>query len=167
MIPGLLQTEDYARALIGGGPLELDRDEVDRLVEVRMTRQQVLARDDRPQLWAILDEAVIRRAVGGGAVTAAQLEHLIEAGEQGRTTIQVVPYSVGAHPGQLGPFIILGFAEPAEPEVVYMETVGGNLYVDKPEEVRLYITAFDHLRAVALSPGDTRAMLRAAAGDLR
>jgi hypothetical protein len=78
----------------------------------------------------------------------------------------VVPYSAGAHPGQLGPFVILGFPEPSEPEVVTMETVGGNLYVDKPEEVRLYTTAFDHLRAVALSPGDTRAMLRAAADAL-
>ena len=69
----------------------------------------------------------------------------------------------GAHSGQLGPFVILGFPEPSEPEVVTVETVGGNLYVDKPEEVRLYTTAFDHLRAVALSPGDSRAMLRAAA----
>jgi transcriptional regulator with XRE-family HTH domain len=166
MIPGLLQTADYARELIGGGPLELHPDEVERLVEVRMTRQRVLARDDRPQLWAILDEAAIRRVVGGAAVMAAQLDHLVEAGEQGKTTIQVVPYAVGAHPGQLGPFIILGFREPAEPEVVYMETIGGNLYVDKPEEARLYTTAFDHLRAVARSPADTRAMLHAAAREL-
>ena len=92
-----------------------------------------------------------------------QLEYLAQAGEQGRTTIQIVPFGTGAHSGQLGPFVILGFPEPSEPEVVTVETVGGNLYVDKPEEVRLYTTAFDHLRAVALSPGDSRAMLRAAA----
>jgi transcriptional regulator with XRE-family HTH domain len=167
MVPGLLQTEDYARALISGGPMELDATEVDRRVEVRVTRQQALDRDERPQLWVIVDEAAIRRTVGGPAVMRGQLEALVTAADQARTTIQVVPYSAGAHPGQLGPFVILGFPEPSEPEVVTMETVGGNLYVDKPEEVRLYTTAFDHLRAVALSPGDTRAMLRAAADALK
>ena len=167
MVPGLLQTEDYARALISGGPMELDATEVDRRVEVRTTRQQALDRDERPQLWVIVDEAAIRRTVGGPAVMRGQLEALVTMSGQARTTIQVVPYSAGAHPGQLGPFVILGFTEPSEPEVVTMETVGGNLYVDKPEEVRLYTTAFDHLRAVALSPGDTRAMLRAAADALK
>lgn len=163
LIPGLLQTKDYARALIGGGPMELDAGDVDRRVEVRMTRQQILAQAGRPQLWAILDEAAIHRTVGGPAVMRRQLESLAQAGEQGRTTIQIVPFGAGAHSGQLGPFVILGFPEPSEPEVVTVETVGGNLYVDKPEEVRLYTTAFDHLRAVALSPGGSRAMLRAAA----
>jgi transcriptional regulator with XRE-family HTH domain len=167
MVPGLLQTEDYARALIGGGPMELDATEVERRVEVRMTRQQALDRDERPQLWVIVDEAAIRRTVGGPAVMRGQLEALVTMSGHARTTIQVVPYSAGAHPGQLGPFVILGFPEPSEPEVVTMETVSGNLYVDKPEEVRLYTTAFDHLRAVALSPGDTRAMLRAAADALQ
>jgi transcriptional regulator with XRE-family HTH domain len=167
MVPGLLQTEDYARALISGGPMELDATEIERRVEVRLTRQQALDRAERPQLWVIVDEAAIRRTVGGPAVMRGQLEALAEMSGHARTTIQVVPYSAGAHPGQLGPFVILGFLEPAEPEVVTMETVGGNLYVDKPEEVRLYTTAFDHLRAVALSPGDTRAMLRAAADTLQ
>jgi transcriptional regulator with XRE-family HTH domain len=166
MIPGLLQTGDYARALMRGDSPELGQEEVERRVEVRMTRQQVLTRDDRPQLWAILDEAAIRRLVGGPSVMRAQLEHLASASEQARTTIQVVSYGAGSHPGQAGPFVILGFPEPTEPDVVYMETVGGNLYVDKPDEVRLYTTAFDHLRALALSPGDTRAMLHAAARDL-
>jgi len=166
MIPGLLQTADYARALMHGDSPELGHEEVERRVEVRTTRQQVLVHDNRPQLWAILDEAAIRRVVGGPAVMRAQLEHLIAAGEQGRTTIQVVPYGAGAHPGQAGPFIVLGFAEPSEPDVVYMETVGGNLYLDKAGEVHLYTMAFDHLRALALSPADTRAMLRAAANDM-
>jgi transcriptional regulator with XRE-family HTH domain len=167
MVPGLLQTGDYARALISGGPMELDAHEVERRVEVRMTRQQALDRDERPQLWVIMDEAAIRRTVGGPAVMRGQLEALAQIAGQAKTTIQVVPYSAGAHPGQLGPFVILGYPEPSEPEVAIMETVGGNLYVDKPEEVRLYTTAFDHLRAVALSPDDTRAMLRAAADDLK
>jgi transcriptional regulator with XRE-family HTH domain len=167
VLPGLLQTEDYARAVIRGGPQELGRDEIEGRVEVRMKRQDVLARDERPQLWAILDESVIRRVVGSPAVMRAQLQRLITDGEQGRTTIQVVPYRADPHPGLAGPFIILGFEEPAEPDIVYLETVGGNLYVDKPEEARLFATAFDHLRAVALSPGDTRAMLRAAAEALK
>lgn len=166
MIPGLLQTEDYARALMRGDSPELREEEVERRVEVRMARQLLLARVDRPQFWVILDESVIRRLVGGPVVMRAQLEHLISAGQEGRTTIQVVPYEAGAHPGQVGPFIILGFAESTESDVVYLETVGGNLYVDKPEETRLFATAFDHLRAVALSPGETLAMLRAAADTL-
>lgn len=167
MVPGLLQTEEYARALIRGASHELGVDEIERRVEVRMTRQRVLGTDTRPQLWAILDESVIRRVVGGPAVTRAQLEHLIGAGEQGRTTIQIMPYGAGPHPGLAGSFVILGFVERSEPDVVYLETVGGNLYVDKPEEAQVYATAFDHLRAAALSPVDTRVMLRAAADDLR
>jgi transcriptional regulator with XRE-family HTH domain len=165
MIPGLLQTEDYARALIRG-LMFCDGDEVERRVEVRMTRQELLARPDRPQLWAILDEAAVRRAVGGQAIMRAQLLHLIHSSEHGQTTIQVLPYSAGPHPGQGGPFTVLGFAQLAEPKVVCMETVGGNLYVDKPEEVSLYTTAFDQLRAVALSPAQTRDMLHSLAGEL-
>ena len=167
MIPGLLQTEDYARAVISGGPLDYGAEEVARRVEVRITRQRVLTREDRPQLWAIMDESVVHRIIGAPGVMRAQIEHLILAADQGGTTIQVVPYGAGPHPGLAGPFIILGFAEPSESDVVYLETVGGNLYVDKSEEARLFSNAFDHLRAVALSPGDTRAMLRAAANALR
>jgi transcriptional regulator with XRE-family HTH domain len=165
MIPGLLQTEDYARALIRG-LLFCDGAEVERRVEVRMTRQELLARPDRPQLWAILDEAAVRRVVGGRAIMRAQLLHLARSWEDGQATIQVIPYGAGPHPGLGGPFVVLGFAEPAEPQVVCMETVGGNLYVDKPEEVSLYTTAFDRLRAVALSPAQTRDMLHSLAGEL-
>lgn len=167
VVPGILQIEEYARALVRGGPLELDADEVQRRVEVRMTRQKILAKKDRPQLWVILDEAVIHRPVGGSEVMRAQLDHLIAASEQARTTIQIVPYSVGSHPGTTGSFVILGFPEPGEIDVVYMETVGGNMAVDKAEEVEHYTNAFDHLRAVALSPHDTRAMLIAASKALQ
>jgi transcriptional regulator with XRE-family HTH domain len=165
MIPGLLQTDDYARELIRG-LMAFDAAEIERRVELRMARQQILASADAPHLWAILDEAAIRRVVGGQLIMKAQLLHLANSAEHGRTTIQVLPYSAGPHPGQAGPFIILGFAEPTEPEVVYMETVGGNLYVDKPEEVRLFSTVFDQLRAVALSPSQSAAMLQALAGEL-
>jgi transcriptional regulator with XRE-family HTH domain len=166
VIPGLLQNEDYARALVRGGPLELDLEDIERRVEVRMTRQRILTRKDRPQLWAILDEAAIRRTVGGPEVMHSQLQHLITAMEEGKTTIQVVPYDVGAYPGTTGSFIILGFPTSTDVDVVYMETIGGNLWVDKAEEVEHYVTAFDHLRAVALSPDDTRDMLLAASEAL-
>lgn len=167
MIPGLLQTEHYARSLIAGGPLQLDQEDVQRRVEVRMTRQRALARHDGPQLWAILDEAAIRRVVGGPDVMRAQLDHMAEASQRPNVTLQVLPFGAGAHPGQTGPFIILDFAEPAEPAVVYMETVGGNLYMDKAEEVRLYTAAFERLHAAALSPDETTAMLRAGSRALR
>jgi transcriptional regulator with XRE-family HTH domain len=165
MIPGLLQTDEYARELIRG-LMAYDPAEIERRVELRMARQKILTREDAPQLWAILDEAAVRRVVGGKAIMKAQLLHLANCAEQARVTLQVLPYTAGPHPGQAGPFIILGFAEPTEPEVVYMETVGGNLYVDKPEEVRLFTTVFDQLRAVALSPAQSRAMLQALAGEL-
>lgn len=165
VIPGLLQIEDYALALTHGGPLELEPDEVQRRVEVRLNRQKLLARRNRPQLWAILDEAAIRRNVGGPEVMRAQLRHLLQSA-QGKTTIQVVPFGAGAHPGTTGPFIVLAFPGTADVDVAYMETIGGNLWVDKPEEVEQYTTAFDHLRAVALSPDDTRDMLNTAIKDL-
>jgi transcriptional regulator with XRE-family HTH domain len=165
MIPGLLQTDDYARELIRG-LMAYDAAEIERRVELRLARQKILTREDPPQLWAILDEAAVRRVVGGKAIMKAQLLHLANSAELSRVTIQVLPYTAGPHPGQAGPFIILGFADPTEPEVVYMETVGGNLYVDKPEEVRLFSTVFDQLRAVALSPAQSRAMLQALAGEL-
>lgn len=166
VVPGLLQTEDYARELFRGGPMELDPEEIQRRLEVRITRQQVLAKPDRPQLWTILDEAAIRRLVGGPAVMKAQLEHLLEC-SYGKTTVQVVENRIGAHPGTTGSFIVLGFPDPADVDVVYMETIGGNLWVDKPEDVAQYATAFDHLRAVALSPDATRAMVKAAIRELR
>jgi transcriptional regulator with XRE-family HTH domain len=166
VIPGLVQTPDYARALVRGGRFELDADAVDRLVEVRLTRQQLLTKPDRPRFWVILDEAAIRRTIGGAEVMRAQLDYLNEVAGQSKTTVQVVPYGAGAHPGTTGSFVVLGFPAPADPDVVYLETIGGNLYVDKPEEVQLYAAAFDQLRAVALSPDDTRAMLRAVSRDL-
>jgi transcriptional regulator with XRE-family HTH domain len=165
MIPGLLQTDDYARELIRG-LMAFDAAEIERRVELRMARQQILDREDAPHLWAIVDEAAVHRVVGGKAIMKAQLLHLANSAEHGRTTIQVLPFSAGPHRGQTGPFISLGFAEPTEPEVVYMETVGGNLYVDKSEEVRLFSTVFDQLRAVALSPSQSAAMLQALAGEL-
>ena len=97
VVPGLLQTEDYARKTFGNGPVVLDPDGVERVVEVRLVRQEILTRDNRPRLWAVIDEAVIRRAVGGTEVMRGQLGYLAESAQQRKTTIQVVPYRAGAH----------------------------------------------------------------------
>ena len=115
VVPGLLQTEDYARETFRNGPIELDPDGVERLVEVRLARQKILTRDDRPRLWAVIDEAVIRRVVGGTEVMRGQLRYLADSAQQGKTTIQVVPYRAGAHAGTTGPFVILDFRSPPTP----------------------------------------------------
>ena len=166
VVPGLLQTEDYARETFRNGPRELDRDEIERRVEVRMARQKVLARDDRPRLWVVVDEAVIRRVVGGPQVMRGQLRHLAECAEQGRTTIQVVPFAAGAHAGTTGPFVILEFLEPTDPWVVYVETVAGDIYLEEPRDVDRYTLAFDRLLAAALHPDESVRLIEQAAGTL-
>ncbi|WP_329085680.1 MULTISPECIES: helix-turn-helix domain-containing protein [unclassified Streptosporangium] len=166
IIPGLLQTADYARASVKGGAEELDADEIDRLVEVRLTRQQILTRQDRPRLWAIIDEAVIHRVVGSPAIMREQLHQLIAAAEEGKTTLQVVPFSGGAHAGTTGPFVIFGFPEPTDPHVVYVETLAGDLYLEKHADVARYTIAFERLRATALSPDDSTDLMKRAADSL-
>lgn len=155
VIPGLLQTEDYARAMFKGGARELDREEVERRIEVRLARQKILSRQDRPRLWAVIDEAVIHRLVGSPAMMQGQLRHLVETAEQGRTTIQVVPYRAGAHAGTTGPFVILDFPEPSVPAVVYVETLAGDIYLEQRADVDRYTLAFDRLLAAALHPDDS------------
>jgi transcriptional regulator with XRE-family HTH domain len=166
VVPGLLQTEEYARAMFKGGPRELDRDDIERRVEVRLARQQILARDDRPRLWAVIDEAVIHRLVGDPAVMRAQLGHLIDTAEQGKTTVQVVPYRAGAHAGTTGPFVILDFPEPTDPSVVYVETLAGDIYLEERADVNRYTIAFDRLLAAALHPDDSVRLIQQAAAAM-
>ena len=163
VIPGLLQTEEYARQMSRGGPRELDREDIERRVQVRIERQRILTREDRPRLWAVIDEAVIRRVVGGPEVMREQLRHLIECAEQGKTTLQVVPFSAGAHAGTTGPFIILDFPEPTDPSVVYVETLAGDLYLEERADVDRYTLAFDRLLAAALHPDDSVRLVQQAA----
>jgi len=166
VVPGLLQTEEYARQMSRGGPRELDRDDIERRVQVRMERQRILPREDRPRLWTVIDEAVIRRAVGGSEVMREQLRHLIDSAEQGKTTLQVVPFSAGAHAGTTGPFIILDFPEPTDPAVVYVETLAGDLYLEERADVDRYTLAFDRLLAAALHPDDSVRLVQEAARTL-
>jgi transcriptional regulator with XRE-family HTH domain len=152
VVHGLLQTADYARAVLGEMFPRHTADQIERLVNLRMTRQRRFEDDPPLELWAILDEAVIRRAVGGPECMREQLEHLItQAGRQG-VTVQVLPFSTGAHAGHGGPFSILEFPERSDSEVAYVESGAGNLYLEKDREVRARAEAFDRLRAAALSP---------------
>jgi transcriptional regulator with XRE-family HTH domain len=166
VVPGLLQTENYARATFRNGPRELDRDEVERRVEVRMARQKILTRDDRPRLWAVIDEAVISRVVGGAEVMREQLRHLADAAQQGKTTVQVVPYRAGAHAGTTGPFVILEFHETTDPAMVYVETLAGDIYLEERSDVNRYTLAFDRLVAAALHPDDSVQLIEQAASAL-
>jgi transcriptional regulator with XRE-family HTH domain len=166
-MPGLLQTEDYARAMFQGGASRFSQEEVDRQVEVRLRRQQLLTRASPPRVWVVLDEAVIRRQVGGPGTLAAQLQHLVDLAAVPHLDIQVVPFAVGAHPGTPGSFIVLRFAEPTDPPVVFVETMAGGLYPESQEQIDGAILAFDRLRAIALSPDDSVALIRRAARELR
>lgn len=155
MLPGLLQTPDYARAIIRGWQTEIDADEVERRVEIRTRRQEILAREqDALRLWAIIDEAALHRQVGSAEIMQAQMRHLLEVAELPRVTLQVIPFAAGAHPGAAGPFSILQFDDLA-PEAVYVENLAGELYVEQPEQVEEFRRGFRQLTAVAQSPGAT------------
>jgi transcriptional regulator with XRE-family HTH domain len=161
LVHGLLQTADYARALLRAGDRKASAEHIDRFTELRMKRQEVLERADDPlELWVILDEAVLRRPVGGRKVMRAQLGRLAEASELPNVTLQVLPFSQGAHPALDGPFGILEFPGGGpglmDPGVVYIESPAGNIYLEKDRQVRLWAEVFDQLRAQALSPDESR-----------
>jgi transcriptional regulator with XRE-family HTH domain len=159
VVHGLLQTEDYARSVMQAVRLRLNPGEIERLVELRRQRQMVLTGSAPLELWLILNEAVIRRPVGGPEVMRGQLERLLEASSWPNVTLQVLPLSSGAHPALGGPFCILQFPERGDPDVVYTEGVAGHAYLEKEADVRACAEAFDLLRAAALSPGETAAAI--------
>ncbi|MGP3920971.1 helix-turn-helix domain-containing protein [Nonomuraea sp. 10N515B] len=163
-IPGLLQTSDYARAVISGVLQTATDDDVQLRVDARMQRQHLLTKEDGPRLWAVIDEAALHRLVGGPSVMQAQLCHLADQARNPRITIQVVPFSAGAHPGMPGSFIILRF-DPIDPDIVYIDSMGGDLFLEQEAELIRHSMAFEHLRAVALSPADTAALLRSLCED--
>jgi len=166
LVPGLLQTADYARALLRAGKRFDSLDKIERQVELRLNRQTTLTGEEPPHLWAVLDEAALRRQVGGPAVMRQQLEHLAEASMKANITIQVMPFAVGAHMGMAGAFTIYQFPEESgDPSVVFTDHNTGGFYIEKTEEVRRYTLIFDHLRAAALSPDDSIALLASAAKE--
>jgi hypothetical protein len=137
-VPGLLQTEDYLRAVVGGAQLNESPEEAERRVALRLGRQQLLTREGAPRLWAVVDEAALRRPVGGREVMRAQLERLAEATELPNVTLQVLPLEAGAHPAMVGAFSILRFPDQELPDVVYLEHLTSALYLSKQEDVDQY-----------------------------
>jgi len=168
IIPGLLETEDYTRALIRAGLVRADPAEIERRVEARLARQEILRRPDALAIWAVLDEPAIRRPVGGPAVMSAQLQHLIEvtATPNSKITLQILPLAVGSHPGLSGPFVILDFPIAEDPSVVYLETATDGLYLEETAEIERYTLMFDHLRSSALSSSESASLIARAAQEM-
>lgn len=162
VVPGLLQTEEYARAVLQRGPVRLKAEEIETRIAARKSRQAILDQDAPPSTWFILDEAIIRRVMGGPEVMRGQLLHLAEMAERSDVDLQVIPFAAGAHAGTLGPLVILGFAEGED--VVYCETYAGDLY---PETVGSYDDVFNRLAQEALSNGRSVDLIRGVAEELK
>jgi transcriptional regulator with XRE-family HTH domain len=165
-VPGLLQTEAYASAVHRAALMNADEDEISKQVTVRMARQARLTEPDAPQLWVVLNEAVIRRLIGEQAVMHAQVAKLSELSGAPNIIIQVLPFTAGAHPAMDSAFSIVTFNPPTSGDVVYFEYPSGALYLEDPDDVARYRLMFNHLRAMALSPEDSRRLLARSADDL-
>ncbi|MEU0717267.1 helix-turn-helix transcriptional regulator [Streptomyces lavendulocolor] len=161
-VPGLLQTEDYARAILRGGAVgQVGDDDIERHVALRMERQALLTRPDAPKFWVIMDETVLRRPVGGGpAVMRAQIDRLLEAAELPNVTLQVAEFATGHHPGTYGPFVLFRFAVPELPDMVYSEYLTGAVYLDARLEVASHLEVMDRMAAQAATAQRTKEILR-------
>ncbi|MET7740413.1 helix-turn-helix transcriptional regulator [Streptomyces sp. NPDC005385] len=155
VVPGLLQTPDYARAVTRAAVDGLEESKLDTLVEVRLARQDVLRADPPLELCAVLDEAVLRREVGGPEVMARQLSRLCEAAALPQVRLQVLPFAAGAHIGITGPFVIFSFPNTTDLDVVVLDHLTSSLYLERKEDLQAYTEAFNTLRFHALSPEDS------------
>jgi hypothetical protein len=158
-VPGLLQIEEYARAVIRLGTLTA-ADEVDRRAQARISRQEILRRERPPKVWAVLDEGALRRVIGGRQVMRAQVEHLIDMCDHPSVTLQILPFSAGAHRAMGGPFTILRYTEPDLRDVVYIEQLTSALYLDKPTEVDAYLGVIEEVCLQADPSAKTPGMLK-------
>jgi Domain of unknown function (DUF5753)/Helix-turn-helix domain len=165
-VPGLLQTEDYARAIVTQGMPGTDADEIERRVALRMGRQKLLTRENPPRYWVIMDEAALRRPMGGREVHIAQIERLIDLVGEPNITLQVMPFRYGGHAAEAGAFTIMRFPETDLPDVVYMEYLTGAHYIDKPEEVERYAAVMERLSVTGTSPDRTREILTSMLKDI-
>jgi hypothetical protein len=163
LVTGLLQTEEYARAAVTAARHTNDREEVERLVRLRMRRQELLTRETPLELWAVLDEALLHRPIGGPCVMRAQLMRLLEATEMPNVTIQVLPFARGGHAGLDGPFTIITFPDPTDLDVVYVPGTVWNALLEREKDVRRHTACFDHLRAEALPPDESAELITEAA----
>jgi transcriptional regulator with XRE-family HTH domain len=168
IVPGFLQTEDYARAVIAATRPTLEHTEVDRRVAARAARQKALfGRDVPPEIHVVLDEAALRRQVGGAEAMPAQLAALADAGTRPHLTLQVLAFTAGANAGMDGEFVILTFPDPEDPPVAYAEGLLGDVYLESEEELDVYNLAWSHLVENALSPGESASMIRKIAKETR
>ncbi|MEV4974966.1 helix-turn-helix domain-containing protein [Streptomyces scopuliridis] len=157
VVPGLLQTRPYAEALINGALPESPVLDVEKRVGVRLRRQDRISTPDDPlRLWAVVDEAALRRRVGDRQLMREQLEHLVEQSQLPHVTVQVLPFDMGAHPGITGHYAILEFPDASDSSVVYIEGVTSDLYLEKANDVQRYSVMYEHLRAQALNADQTR-----------
>ncbi|MCM2579017.1 helix-turn-helix domain-containing protein [Streptomyces meridianus] len=157
VVPGLLQTRAYAEAVVGGALPEATSADIDKRVQVRLRRQDRIQSDEHPlRLWAVLDEAALRRVVGNRQIMRDQLGHLIELSRLPHVTVQVMPFDMGAHPGVNGQYAILEFPDASDSSVVYLEGVTSDLYLEKANDVHSYSVMYEHLRAQALNADQTR-----------
>nr|WP_202892613.1 helix-turn-helix transcriptional regulator [Kribbella shirazensis] len=163
-VPGLLQTPEYARAIIqlGRQDVALPRAEVDRLVSLRMSRQEVLTRQRPARLWAIIDESVLKRPIGSPAVLRAQLEYLIEASRRHNVTLQIIPFEKGGYTATGGAFTLLRFNDADLPDIVYIEHLTSAVYLDKREELDTYVVTMDAVTITAAQPRETESIIRRA-----
>lgn len=162
LVPGLLQTPDYARAVIRAGRPADTSEEIDRRVEVRLERQDVLFRSDPPppKVSVVLNEGVLVRRVGSPDVMRTQIEHIMKKRDRANIVVQILPFSAGAHPAMVGPFTMLTFLDAADPGVVNVENHTGAHALEKPEEIRTYEEIWGAIQAKAVSPDDSRAVMR-------
>ena len=165
LVPGLLQTAGYARALFESSEFGA-ADGVEQAVAIRRSRQEILYGDNPPQYWAVLSEAALHRQIGGPSVMRDQLLYLAEASELRNVTLQVIRADAGAHPGMCTPFVILTFPDRTDPQVTFVEYLTGALYLEKREEVDQHNLVFNHLVAAAISPQQSVDLIRATAKRL-
>lgn len=167
IVPGLFQTEDYARAVLEDLLPEASREDIESAVQFRLARQQRLRHSDAPVLTAVIDEAVLRRPVGGVEVMRQQLEYLVEAAELPAVTLQVLQLNTGLHAGADGDFEIIEFSDSADPDVVYTESYANDVYIEDVGAVKHYKRVFDHLREAALRPAATKPFFATLAKELQ
>ncbi|PJE97672.1 transcriptional regulator [Streptomyces carminius] len=166
VVPGLLQTRAYAEAVVAGALPEASAADVEKRVKVRIRRQERIHDTRNPlRLWAVIDEAALRRRVGGRQIMREQLEQLIDFSQLPHVTVQVMPFEMGAHPGVNGQYAILEFPDAADSTVVYLEGVTSDLYLEKAGDVHSYSVMYEHLRAQALSADQTREFIEGIAKE--
>jgi len=165
-VPGLLQTAGYARAVIAQGWPGAPEEEIERRVSIRITRQELLSKQSGPRLWAVVDEAALRRPVGTREVFRSQLEQLIELTQDARITLQVTPFRSGGHAAEAGAFTIMRFPEADLPDVVYLEQLTSALYLDKREDVERYSEVMERLSVESEPPERTADIVREILADL-